>query len=188
MTEPLTIGSDRREIRSPAGRALQVASVWRPSQKGTGRRVFAGLMLLLRHEHNLDRGAKSHSAPVLLELHECLCLHAIRFQGGDSRQRHTGLHHRPSSVRRYSLLAFAFTIPQSSSTLVLSSPDIETGTEYTVYTGETASGDEFYGLYLGDLSYSQGTAGSSFTVSSSVTNVGGTQMEGPGGPGTRPGM
>jgi hypothetical protein len=85
-------------------------------------------------------------------------------------------------------VAFAFTIPQSSSTLVLSSPDIETGTEYTVYTGETASGDEFYGLYLGDLSYSQGTAGSSFTVSSSVTNVGGTQMEGPGGPGTRPGM
>ncbi|MGD8836576.1 MAG: hypothetical protein PVJ19_16665, partial [Desulfobacteraceae bacterium] len=81
-------------------------------------------------------------------------------------QRHTGLHHRPSSVRRYSL---AFTIPQSSSTLVLSSPDIETGTEYTTYTGGTASGNEtFYGLYLGDLSYFDGTAGTSFTVSSTT--------------------
>ncbi|MGD8836544.1 MAG: hypothetical protein PVJ19_16500, partial [Desulfobacteraceae bacterium] len=70
-------------------------------------------------------------------------------------------------------VAFAFTIPQSYSTMLLSSPDIETGTEYTTYTGGTASGNEtFYGLYLGDLSYSDGTAGTSFTVSSSVTNNG----------------
>jgi hypothetical protein len=71
------------------------------------------------------------------------------------------------------VVAFAFTIPQSYSTMLLSSPDIETGTEYTTYTGGTASGNEtFYGLYLGDLSYSDGTAGTSFTVSSSVTNNG----------------
>lgn len=70
-------------------------------------------------------------------------------------------------------VAFAFTIPQSYATMVLSSPDIETGTQYTIYTGGTASGDKtFYGLYLGSLSYSQGTAGSSFTVSSRVTSVG----------------
>jgi hypothetical protein len=85
-------------------------------------------------------------------------------------------------------VAFAFTIPQAYSTMLLSCPDIATGTEYTTYTGGTASGDEtFYGLYLGELSYSDGTAGTSFTVSSSVTNIGGTggpgEMGGPGGPG-----
>jgi hypothetical protein len=69
-------------------------------------------------------------------------------------------------------VAFAFTIPQSYAKMLLSSPDIETGNQYTVYTGGTASGDDtFYGLYLETLSYSQGTAGSSFTVSSRVTNV-----------------
>jgi hypothetical protein len=69
-------------------------------------------------------------------------------------------------------VAFAFTIPQSYNKMLLSSPDIATGTQYAVYTGGTASGDDtFNGLYLGNLSYSQGTAGSSFTVSSSVTNV-----------------
>lgn len=69
-------------------------------------------------------------------------------------------------------VAFAFTIPQSYSTMLLSSPDIETGTRYTVYTGGTASGDDtFYGLYLDSLSYTQGTAGTTFTVSSSVTNA-----------------
>lgn len=70
-------------------------------------------------------------------------------------------------------VAFAFTIPQSYATMVLSSPDIETGTQYTIYKGGTASGDEtFCGLYLENLSYSQGTAGSSFTVSSRVTSIG----------------
>jgi hypothetical protein len=69
-------------------------------------------------------------------------------------------------------VVFAFTIPQTYSTMLLSSPDIATGTEYTTYTGGTASGDEtFYGLYLGDLGYSGGTAGTSFTVSSSVTDT-----------------
>ncbi len=70
-------------------------------------------------------------------------------------------------------VAFAFTIPQSYTTMLLSSPDIETGTRYTIHTGGTASGDEtFHGLYLSNLSYSQGAAGSSFTVSSCVTNIG----------------
>jgi len=70
-------------------------------------------------------------------------------------------------------VAFAFTIPQSYATMVLSSPNIGTGTGYTTYTGGAATGDEtFYGLYLGDLSYSNGTAGNSFTVSSRVTHVG----------------
>lgn len=72
-------------------------------------------------------------------------------------------------------VAFAFTIPQTYTIMLLSSPRIATGTKYTIYTGGTASADqEFYGLYLGDLSYTQGTAGSSFTVSSCITNLNAT--------------
>ena len=70
--------------------------------------------------------------------------------------------------------AFAFAIPKSYSTMLLSSPNIATGTRYTVYTGGTASGDKlFNGMYLGSLGYTGGSAGTSFTVSSCVTNVGG---------------
>lgn len=70
---------------------------------------------------------------------------------------------------------FAFTIPQSYATMILSSPDIATGSKYTVYTGGSASASYlFKGLYLGGLSYSGGSAGSSFTVSSTITQLGGT--------------
>jgi len=70
-------------------------------------------------------------------------------------------------------VAFAFTIPQSYTTMLLSSPDIATGTKYTIYTGGTASADyAFNGLYLDNMSYSGGTAGTGFTVSSCVTNLG----------------
>jgi hypothetical protein len=70
--------------------------------------------------------------------------------------------------------------------MLLSSPDIETGTQYTTYTGGTASGDEtFYGLYLGDLGYSGGTAGTSFTVSSRVTNIEESGQSGTDRPGGR---
>lgn len=70
------------------------------------------------------------------------------------------------------LVAFAFTVPQSYLTMLFSSPDIETGTTYTIYTGGTASADcAFNGLYLGGMSYSGGTAGTSFTVSKSVTDL-----------------
>ena len=60
-------------------------------------------------------------------------------------------------------VAFAFTIPQNYSTMLLSSADIKTGSKYTIYKGGTASGTSvFNGLYLGTKSYSGGTAGSSF--------------------------
>lgn len=72
-------------------------------------------------------------------------------------------------------IAFAYYIPQAYQTMILSSPDIASGTTYTVYTGGTASGDVvFHGLYLGGLVYAGGTAGSSFTVSSNVTKIGGS--------------
>lgn len=82
--------------------------------------------------------------------------------------------------------AFAFHIPQSYSSMILSSPKITTGTDYTVVTGCTASAEEsFYGLYLGDvLTCEGGTEGTSFTVSSTVTNAGGGS--GQGGPGGEP--
>ena len=71
-------------------------------------------------------------------------------------------------------VVFAFTIPQSYSKMLLSTPDIGTGTSYTVYTGGTVSADYvFEGLYLDSIIYSQGTAGESFTVSSYVTNLDG---------------
>lgn len=70
--------------------------------------------------------------------------------------------------------AFSFAIPQTYATMLLSSPAITTGTRYTHYTGGSATADKlFKGLYLGNPSYSGGTAGSSFTVSSCVTNLGG---------------
>ncbi|QEM67418.1 carbohydrate-binding domain-containing protein [Geobacter sp. FeAm09] len=70
-------------------------------------------------------------------------------------------------------VVFAFTIPQSYETMLLSSPNITAGTTYTRYTGGTASaGTVFNGLYVNSLSYSGGTAGKSFTVSSYVTNAG----------------
>lgn len=69
-------------------------------------------------------------------------------------------------------VAFAFTIPQSYTTMLFSSPHVETGITYTIYTGGTASADyAFNGLYLGSTSYSGGTAGTSFTVSKHVTDL-----------------
>ncbi len=70
--------------------------------------------------------------------------------------------------------AFAFEIPAAYATMILSAPTLETGTKYTLYTGGTATGDDvFSGLFLGDLDYSGGTAGTSFTVSSRLTKLGG---------------
>ncbi len=69
-------------------------------------------------------------------------------------------------------VAFAFTIPQSYSVMLLSSPQIETGGLYSLYTGGTASAENtFYGLHLGDLEYSQGSATRTFTISSCVTSI-----------------
>ncbi len=69
---------------------------------------------------------------------------------------------------------FSYTVPQTCATVVLSSPSIKTGTSYTVYTGGTVTAANlFNGLYLDDLGLTGGTAGTSFTVSSIVTKLGG---------------
>lgn len=71
-------------------------------------------------------------------------------------------------------VVFAFEIPQSFATMVLSSPQIVTGTKYSIYTGGTVSAENvFNGLYLNSLDYEDGTSLSSFTVSSIITKLGG---------------
>jgi len=70
--------------------------------------------------------------------------------------------------------AFVFTIPQDYETMIISSPKMTTGTTYTLYTGGTGYGDNlFNGLYLGNLGYNGGSAGSSLTISAGVTKIGG---------------
>ena len=64
-----------------------------------------------------------------------------------------------------------FTPSKNVQSVVISSPNIKTGTTYKVYTGGESTGTSDNGLYSGG-SYSGGTEGDSFTVSSSVTTVG----------------
>jgi hypothetical protein len=68
-----------------------------------------------------------------------------------------------------------FTIPRAYNTMLFSSPKLKQGTTYQVYTGGTTAGTtDFYGLYTSGT-YTAGTAGTSFTTSSMVTNAGGSQ-------------
>ncbi len=68
---------------------------------------------------------------------------------------------------------FVYSIPSDYSKMILSSPGIETGSTYIVYTGGTGSGDnDFYGLCLENLAYSDGSEQDDFTVNSAVTTVG----------------
>lgn len=75
-------------------------------------------------------------------------------------------------------VAFAYEIPQSSYTMVISSPDIAKGTYY-VYTGTTVTADDdFNGMYLdtdddNDTAYSGGSNVRTITVSSTLTKMGG---------------
>lgn len=68
--------------------------------------------------------------------------------------------------------AFAFTMPENSTSVVLTTPLLATGTRYTLVTGGTvATGAEsFHGLVLGAATHSGGTAGTSATVASTVTS------------------
>jgi hypothetical protein len=68
-------------------------------------------------------------------------------------------------------------------TVVLSSPELENGSTYVVYTGGTSSGTMTDGLYA-DGTYTGGTQVSSFTITSMVTGES-TGMPGFGGGGRR---
>ena len=77
-----------------------------------------------------------------------------------------------------------FAPSKSVGSIVISSPNIKNGTTYNVYTGGESTGTATDGLYS-EGSYSGGTKGDSFTVSSTVTNVGQSAggFRGPGGGG-----
>lgn len=77
-----------------------------------------------------------------------------------------------------------FKVPRSynSMTMLFSSPDLKSGTTYTISKGGSVTGgSNFHGLYTG-ATYSGGTTAYTFNPTSMVTNVGSTG----GGPGGRP--
>ena len=91
--------------------------------------------------------------------------------------------------------AFAYTLPAGTgSIMVLSSPELKTGTAYTVKTGVTAGeGSKFHNLYTENPSVSGGTVTASFTLSQSSmiytassagTNQGPKEGDRPEGPGS----
>ncbi len=65
---------------------------------------------------------------------------------------------------------FTFMPERNYSSVVFSSPDLENGSGYKLYTGGTSTGTVTDGLYVGGV-YSPGTLKKTFTISSSVTNV-----------------
>jgi len=71
-----------------------------------------------------------------------------------------------------------FLIPRTYTTMLFSSPKLKVSTTYKIFTGgSVASGSAFNGLYTSGT-YSGGTQSSTFTTSSTVTKVGGSN--GPG--------
>lgn len=71
-------------------------------------------------------------------------------------------------------IAFAYTMPETSSAVLLSSSALKTGTAYTIYRGGTIGSYAtlFNSLYLGSSGYSGSTStGSSFTISSITTSL-----------------
>lgn len=81
--------------------------------------------------------------------------------------------------------ALTFNMPGSSiSTILFSSSKLKTGATYNIYSGgSVSSGSDFNGLYNSGT-YSGGTNSNvSFTISSSVTQIGGQIGPGGGGPG-----
>ncbi|WP_373598977.1 carbohydrate-binding domain-containing protein [Paraclostridium bifermentans] len=65
--------------------------------------------------------------------------------------------------------------------VVVSSPELKTGSTYTVSYGGTSTGEVKDGLYS-DGKYSEGTESTSFTVSDTITNLGTTGSGNMGGP------
>ncbi len=74
--------------------------------------------------------------------------------------------------------ALTFLIPTSYSTMLVSGSKFKQGTMYRIYTGgSVASGTDLGGLYMSGT-YTKGTAGNSFTISSLLTQLGGTISRG----------
>ena len=71
-----------------------------------------------------------------------------------------------------------FLIPRTYSTMLFSSPKMQTGKTYNVYTGgSVANATDFNGLYTSGT-YTLGTLSKTYTTAGMVTSAGGSQ--GPG--------
>ncbi len=69
--------------------------------------------------------------------------------------------------------------------VLLSSPELEKGSTYILYSGGSSTGTVTDGLYSGGT-YSAGAQVTSFTISSTVTGAGASMSGFPGGRGNRP--
>jgi hypothetical protein len=69
--------------------------------------------------------------------------------------------------------------------VLLSSPELENGSTYVVYSGGNSSGAISDGLYSGGV-YTGGTQVANFTITSMVTGAGSSAGGFRGGPGGRP--
>jgi hypothetical protein len=71
-------------------------------------------------------------------------------------------------------IAIAYEMPETASVLV-TSPDFQTGVSYSIYNGGQIGSysENFNGLYLDPASHTNGTETDSFTINSTVTELGG---------------
>lgn len=80
---------------------------------------------------------------------------------------------------------FSYMVPktQSSGALIISSPDLATGSSYTIYTSATVSGGTSWQGYSEDATVSGGTSVFSKTLSSMITSTTASSSSGSTGPG-----
>jgi hypothetical protein len=78
-------------------------------------------------------------------------------------------------------IAIAYDMPETAQSVLVSSPDFQTGTTYSIYKdGEIGSYSEnFNGLYLDPASHTNGSESDSFTIDSTVTELDGGFNPGP---------
>jgi hypothetical protein len=72
-------------------------------------------------------------------------------------------------------IAIAFEMPESAGSVLVSSPSFETGVSYSINNGGEIGNysENFNGLYLDPSSHTNGTERDSFTINSTVTELGG---------------
>lgn len=117
--------------------------------------ISGGLLIVSGTNSNMTEGASSGSTQYSLLLQTSSMISAgTLFHIEDSEGKNI----------------VTFAPERSYYSIVFSSSDLTNGSSYNVYTGGSSSGEEVNGLYTGGT-YSGGTQKTSFTISSSVTNV-----------------
>ena len=81
------------------------------------------------------------------------------------------------------LLSFTVKRNYQSGLFLISSPELQNGTSYTIYTGSSVSGDDWHGLYTTPTVSNLGSELGSVTAQATA---GGSNQGGPGGMGGRP--